>query len=147
MVTVRLTKRLQCRFARQALKLRGGVDQASIKKHPTFSRAGRGSVGQSHRNGAACEGGLVDPRERGAAAFQFVLDDPPATLLHNGVAPPAKLGEQRGFAATRAPGDYDETIHLKAPSESPCRQNNPHQSEAGASDRFFFFDRLHTTPG
>ncbi len=101
MVTVRLTKRLQCWFARQVLKGRGGVDQASIKKHPAFSRTGRGSIGQSHRNGAACEGGRVDPRKCRAAACQFLPDDPPARLLHNGATAPAKLGEQCGFAAAR----------------------------------------------
>jgi hypothetical protein len=55
--------------------------------------------------------------ESRAVARQLFLHDPPPGLSHNCLPAPPEFGDQGGFAATRAAGDYDKSLyHAAAPT-------------------------------
>ena len=52
----------------------------------------------------------VEPRQSGATALQFVLDDPAAWFRHDSVATPAELGQQRRLPSARTSRDHDKSF-------------------------------------
>src|ERR1041385_444171 len=94
-IAVRLSQSGQRRFACYVLKRCSSVNQSPIEEHPTTQPAGGNAVGEGSLNGATREGHRVDPRKRRALALKFVLDDPSTRLIHNRIAAPGKLDNQR----------------------------------------------------
>jgi hypothetical protein len=92
------------------LQRRCGVDQAAVEEDEAGLAAHRRAVGKCQVDGAAREGGKVQPRQGAAARRQLLLHDAAAGLFHDGMAAPAQFFQKGRFSAAGAAGEHDETI-------------------------------------
>jgi hypothetical protein len=107
-----LTKCDQCLLTGQMLKGNGSIDQASVKKYPPTERLGQETIGKSHIDQAPRERNSVAPWESRSVGLELLLHDSATRFLYDCMPATTEFGEQRGLAAARAPGDYDEAIHF-----------------------------------
>lgn len=112
MVTVNLSKGRKNFFACQVFEGCSSINQTPVKENPTLKCFCGCLVGKGYGNRAAQESGRILPRKSGAVSAALFLDDPPPWLFYDWVPAPSQFCKQGGFSASRATGNYDESVHV-----------------------------------
>ncbi len=81
-----------------------GIDQSSIKKHPSRQSRCESKIVIRHANGCTCKGCKIEPWKCVAATFEFPSNNATARFIDHTVAPTAKLLKDGRFSSTRTAG-------------------------------------------